>query len=91
MRFSGDHLYAICRALKRKAVREGTYEITQNEIDMAISSRVQVKVILTDEERRFIAYHESGHALIANLIPNAEKISKISIASTESAFLGFTV
>ncbi len=90
-RFSGDHLYAISRTLKRKAIREGEYEITQAAIDKAISSRIQAKVILTDEEQRFISYHESGHALITHLIPSAEKTTKISIASSESSFLGFTM
>ncbi len=47
------------------------------------------KLLQTDEERKVIAYHEAGHALVGSLNPNADPVNRISIVS-RSASLGHT-
>lgn len=84
LRFTGDHLYAICRALKRMELREGKFTVTKQHIDQVLRRRVKAKISVTSEEERVIAYHESGHALCAELLPKAEPVRKISIVAGES-------
>lgn len=81
--YTGDHLYAICRALKRKEIRQGRYTITKADIDEALTKRLHLKMKLTPEEERVTAYHEAGHALCAHLLPHAEPVQRISIRPGE--------
>jgi len=48
-------------------------------------------IILTEDIRERIAYHESGHALLGQLLPNADPVHKISIIPRSSGALGFTL
>lgn len=83
VRFSGDHLYAIMRALKRMKLREGeSFKITEKTLQDAIR-RKGTKRKLTEDERYSTAVHESGHALIACLLKHAPDIEKVTISSEE--------
>jgi cell division protease FtsH len=46
---------------------------------------------MNDEERRTVAYHESGHALVAELVPHADPVAKISIIPRARGALGYTL
>ncbi|MBF0236675.1 MAG: AAA family ATPase [SAR324 cluster bacterium] len=83
-RYSGDHLNAIVRALKREALRRGNppIPITRAEIDQVLNKSGHARPLLSPEEEHTISAHESGHALVAHLLPNAPVVEQISIEST---------
>ncbi len=92
IRFSGDHLYAVCRALKREQMRrQGELVVDQEAIHKAIYTRRKTKVTFSPQEERTIAVHEAGHALCAHKLANASAIEKITIATGETDTLGFVM
>ncbi|GIW73433.1 MAG: ATP-dependent zinc metalloprotease FtsH [Planctomycetota bacterium] len=77
------------------AGRHGREEIRMEDIDEAID-RVMAglekkKRLLSPKEREIVAYHEAGHALLAQLLPEADKVHKVSIVPRGVAALGYTV
>lgn len=50
-----------------------------NAIDAVVAGAERKALILTDKEKRLVAYHEAGHALVASLLPECEKVQRISI------------
>lgn len=82
-RFTGDHLYAVCRALKRQELRRGRHPITKRDLDEALTRKVTAKMTVTEEEELVLAYHEAGHAVCAHLLPHAEPVKKVSIMAGE--------
>lgn len=85
VRFSGDHLYALCRGLARQAIRQGLgepYTITQEDVDSVIGDAFEVTKP-NESEERVIAAHECGHALVAALIPEAARPEKVTIEGEE--------
>ena len=46
---------------------------------------------MNENERKTVAYHESGHALVAGLLPNADPVAKISIIPRARGALGYTL
>lgn len=60
-----------------------------NAIDKVISGIERKGFIMTDEEKRIVAYHEAGHALVASLLPNCDKVQRVSILPHGNAG-GFT-
>jgi ATP-dependent Zn protease len=92
VRFSGDHLYAICRALKREQLRAGKdFSITEDTLNKAISSRRKKKTTLSAAEERTIAIHEAGHAICAHMLPHVSAVEKITIATGDSDTLGYVM
>jgi cell division protease FtsH len=47
--------------------------------------------VMNEQERTTVAYHESGHALVAELVPHGEPVSKISIVPHSRGALGYTM
>ena len=85
VRFSGDHLYALCRGLARQAIREGrgkAYTITQKDVDNVIGEAFEVSKP-SESEEKVIAAHECGHALTAALLPEAARPEKVTIEGDE--------
>lgn len=89
--FSGDHLYSVCRALKRQSLRTGTLAFTNEDIDKALQRKTSRKITLGAVEEKVIAVHEAGHALIAILCPKATPPEKISISSDLEGALGYVL
>lgn len=85
IRFSGDHCYAICRALKREALRRGDLdlEFERKDVDHAIGDRKKNRPQMKDAERRTVAIHEAGHAVVAYVLPHCPTVERISIAAGE--------
>ncbi len=77
------------------AVRRGKQEITLAEfeeaIDRIIAGPERKSRFISPRERTVIAYHESGHALVARYVPNADPVHKISIIPRGYAALGYTL
>ena len=83
VRFSGDHLYAICRGLARERIRKGLdHVLTRDDVDEIIGDAFEFNQP-TPEEQKVIATHESGHALVAALAPGAARPDKVTIEGDE--------
>lgn len=91
VRFSGDHLYAIARSLKRNEVRDGKHTITEKEALKAIEKESSQEVHLNDDEERVVASHEAGHALVAAVLEDATWPEKIAITPDEAQALGYVI
>ena len=62
----------------------------EEAIERIIAGPERRSCVISEKEKKIIAYHESGHALVAKLIPNSEPIHKISIIPRGMA-LGYTI
>ncbi len=67
-----------------------TMEEIQQSIERIIAGPEKKSRIISDEEKKIIAYHEAGHALVAHYLPHADPIHKISVISRGMS-LGYTI
>ena len=78
-----------------RAVRQGRKAVNQNDLlvsfETVIAGTEKKNTVLTDTEKRLVAYHEVGHALIAALEKNSQPVSKITIVPHTSGALGYTM
>lgn len=76
------------------AAREGHQSIDtlnfEYAVERVIAGTVKKSKIMSKEERRVVAYHESGHVLVGWLLEHTEAVMKVSIAPRTNAALGFT-
>jgi cell division protease FtsH len=93
IRYSGDHLYAVMRALKRAALRRGDLRspIDHTDLVAALDQRSQARVTLNPAEEQTVAIHEAGHAIAAYILPDCPPIEKISIATGNTETLGYVM
>lgn len=89
--FTGDHIYAVGRALKRQAIRTGEKSFTSDDIDRALQRKTRAAVVLSPAEERVVAFHEAGHALLAMLVEHATPPERISIAADMEGALGYVL
>jgi cell division protease FtsH len=89
--FTGDHIYAVCRALKRQVIRTGKAEFTPEDIDRALQRKTRATIVLSPQEERVVAVHEAGHALLAMVIEHATPPERISIAADMEGALGYVL
>ena len=89
--FTGDHIYAVCRALKRQVIRTGKAEFTPEDIDRALQRKTRATIVLSAQEERVVAVHEAGHALLAMVIEHATPPERISIAADMEGALGYVL
>jgi cell division protease FtsH len=92
--FTGADLANVINESALLAARWGKKAIGMPEVDEAID-RVMAgperkSRIMSDREKRVIAYHESGHALAAHVLPNTDPVHKISVIARGRA-LGYTL
>ena len=76
-------------AARRRRSRIGMDEITES-MERCIAGPARKSRVMTDGERKTIAYHESGHALVGHKLANADPVKKISIIPRGQA-LGYTL
>lgn len=78
-----------------RAVRKGRKAVNQNDLlvafEVVIAGSEKKGTIITDEEKKIIAYHEVGHALVAAKQKNAQPVSKITIVPHTQGALGYTL
>ena len=78
-----------------RAVRKGRKAVNQNDLlvafEVVIAGSEKKGTVITDEEKRIIAYHEVGHALVAAKQKNAQPVSKITIVPHTQGALGYTL
>lgn len=92
--FSGADLSNIVNEAALLAVRQGNTTVSMADFDLAIERVVaglQRKMPLQVEVRRKVAYHEGGHALVAQLLPTTDQVHKVSIIPTAKGALGYTM
>jgi cell division protease FtsH len=92
--FTGADLANVINEAALLAARWGKNLISGKEIEEAID-RVMAgperkSRVMSDREKRVIAYHEGGHALVAHVLPNTDPVHKISVISRGRA-LGYTL
>src|SRR5262245_48909653 len=85
---TGAELANICNEAAIFAGRRGDNYVTQTDFDSAIERIVaglQQKKVLTEKERRILAYHEGGHALMAHLMGAVMELQKVTVVSCGGA------
>ena len=87
--FSGADLENLLNEAALLAARKKKETIDQNDIaearDKIILGLERSGVVMDDEERKTVAYHEAGHAVVAATVPNAEPVHKVTIVPRERA------
>ena len=78
-----------------RAVRKGRQLVNQEDLlvsfETVIAGTEKKNTVLTDMEKRLVAYHEGGHALVAALEKHSQPVSKITIVPHTSGALGYTM
>ena len=92
---SGAELANIVNESALRAVRDNreyaTQEDLEESIEVVIAGYQKKNAILTDKEKRIVAYHEVGHALVAAKQTNSAPVQKITIVPRTSGALGYTM
>ena len=92
---SGAELANIVNEAALRAVRDGRKFATQSDleesIEVVIAGYQKKNAIMTDHEKRIVAYHEIGHALVAAKQTNSAPVQKITIVPRTSGALGYTM
>ncbi len=92
---SGAELANIINEAALRAVRDGRNRVSQADleesIEVVIAGYQKKNAILTDQEKKIVAYHEVGHALVAALQNHSAPVQKITIVPRTSGALGYTM
>ena len=92
---SGAELANIINEAALRAVRDGRSRVSQADleesIEVVIAGYQKKNAILTDREKKIVAYHEVGHALVAALQNHPAPVQKITIVPRTSGALGYTM
>uniref|UniRef100_A0A9L0JVJ3 Mitochondrial inner membrane m-AAA protease component paraplegin n=1 Tax=Equus asinus TaxID=9793 RepID=A0A9L0JVJ3_EQUAS len=91
--FSGADIANICNEAALHAAREGHTAVHtfnfEYAVERVIAGTAKKSKILSKEEQKVVAFHESGHALVGWLLEHTEAVMKVSIAPRTNAALGF--
>ena len=92
---SGAELANIVNEAALRAVRNGRVIVTEADleesIEVVIAGYQKKSAVLSDQEKRVVAYHEIGHALVAALQTHSAPVQKITIIPRTSGTLGYTM
>ena len=92
---SGAELANLINEAAILAVKNKRSFVEQSDLEEAfeviIAGKIKKDRILSEKEKRSVAFHEIGHALIAQLLPNTDKVHKITIIPRTKGSLGFTM
>jgi len=93
--FAGADLANLVNEAALLAARNQRREVEQQDfmeaIERVVAGLEKKSRVLNDKERRIVAYHEVGHALVGVLMPGGTKVAKISIVPRGMAALGYTL
>jgi len=93
--FSGADLANAMNEAALLAARHKATAVTLDDFEAAIERVIagseKKSRVMNEQERTTVAYHESGHALVAELVPHGEPVSKISIVPHSRGALGYTL
>ena len=92
---SGAELANIINEAALRAVRNGRTVVNQADleesIEVVIAGYQKKNAVLSDQEKKIVAYHEIGHALVAALQSHSAPVQKITIIPRTSGALGYTM
>ena len=92
---SGAELANIVNEAALRAVRSGrqfaTQEDLQESVEVVIAGYQKKSRVLSDQEKKIVAYHETGHALVAAMQSHSAPVQKITIIPRTSGALGYTL
>jgi cell division protease FtsH len=92
--FAGADLANLVNEAALLAARKDKTAVEMKDFDDAIDRIVaglEKKRVMSDKERRIVAYHESGHAIVASVLPGLDPVHKISIVARGFGALGYTM
>jgi cell division protease FtsH len=93
--FAGADLANVVNEAALLAARRNKKSVEMNDFEESISRSVagleKKRRVMSKKEQEIIAYHESGHALVAESVPHADKVHRISIIPRGIAALGYTL
>lgn len=92
---SGADLSNIINEAALRAVRMGRQKVTQEDltesVEVVIAGEKRKSTVLSEEEKKIVAYHEIGHAIVAAAQKKQAPVSKITIVPRTSGALGYTM
>ncbi len=92
---SGADLENIINEAALRAVRAKKTKVSQSElaeaVEVVIAGEEKKSTVLSEQEKRVVAYHEIGHALVSALLTHTEPVQKITIIPRTSGALGYTM
>lgn len=92
---SGAELANIINEAALRAVREGRGMVTQGDLEESVETVIagaqRKNAVISDEEKKIVAYHEIGHALVAARQSHSAPVTKITIVPRTSGALGYTM
>lgn len=92
--FAGADLANLVNEAALLAARRDGHAVIMRDFDEAIDRLVaglEKKRVMSTREREIVAYHESGHAIVASVLPNMDPVHKISIVARGFGALGYTM
>jgi cell division protease FtsH len=92
--FAGADLANLVNEAALLAARRDKTAVDMTDFNEAIDrviAGLEKKRVMNEKERRIVAYHESGHAIVASLLPNLDPVHKISIVARGFGALGYTM
>src|SRR4051812_39921721 len=92
--FAGADLANLVNEAALLAARRDKPEVDRKDFEAAIDRLIaglEMKRVMSDKERRIVAYHESGHAIVATVLPDMDPVHKISIVQRGFGALGYTM
>jgi cell division protease FtsH len=92
--FAGADLANLVNEAALLAARRDATAVAMNDFDEAIDRLIaglEKKRVMSQKEREIVAYHESGHAIVATLLPGTDPVHKISIVQRGFGALGYTM
>ena len=92
--FAGADLANLVNEAALLAARRDKPAVDMKDFDEAIDrviAGLEKKRVMSDKERRIVAYHESGHAIVATVLPGLDPVHKISIVQRGFGALGYTM
>ena len=92
---SGAELANIINEAALRAVREGRKAVAQADLEESVETVIagaqRKNAVISDGEKKLVAYHEIGHALVAAKQSNSAPVTKITIVPRTSGALGYTM
>ena len=93
--FAGAEIANVCNEAAILAVRNNREEVTMSDFEAAIERSIagleKKNKLINEKERKIVAYHESGHAIVGYFTPGADKVQKVSIVPRGIGALGYTL
>jgi cell division protease FtsH len=92
--FAGADLANLVNEAALLAARFDKAQVDRRDFESAIDRLIaglEKKRVMSEKERRIVAYHESGHAIVASVLPDMDPVHKISIVQRGFGALGYTM